>query len=59
MSMARRKARQVDLPASLSPRKMLMPGAEVLGARLGKDAETVCMEREQAHHFPSSMSRQR
>ena len=33
--------------------------AEALGARLGKDAETVCMEREQAHHFPSSMSRQR
>ena len=33
--------------------------AEVLGARLGKDAETICVEREQAHHFPSSMSRQR
>ena len=33
--------------------------AEALGARLGKDAETVCMEGQQAHHSPSSMSRQR
>ena len=49
----------VDLPASLSPRKMLMPGPRSSAPVLGKDAETICVEREQAHHFPSSMSRQR